>query len=320
MLYLDYSRGPGEWLPNAYGGRENLDAIALMRRLNEAVYREHPDVQMIAEESTAWPMVSRPTTMGGLGFGMKWDVCWMHDTLRYLARDPIFRRHHQTDLTFRLLYAFAENFVLPLSHDEVAQGKGSLLAKMPGDDWQKSATLRLLFGYQYAQPGKKLLFMGGEFGQWREWHHDASLDWHLLKHSPHIGVQRWVKDLNALYHTTPVLHELDFEPGGFEWVDCADTEQSVVSLLRRGRSPDCLVVGVFDFTPVPRYEYRLSVPRGGYWREVLNSDAKEYGGSGLGNFDGVAADFLSQHGRPYSLSLTLPPLSALFLVSEMVIP
>jgi len=320
MLYLDYSRGPGEWLPNAYGGRENLEAVAFLRRLNEAVYQEYPDVQTIAEESTAWPMVSRPTTTGGLGFGMKWDMGWMHDTLRYVSRDPIFRKYHQDDLTFRLLYALTENFVLPLSHDEVTHGKGSLLAKIPGDDWVKFATLRVLFGYQYAQPGKKLLFMGGEFGQWREWNHDEGLDWYLLEHGLHMGVQRWVKDLNEFYRDEPALHDLDFEPDGFEWVDCADANQSVVSLIRRARSTDSLVLAVFNFTPVARYEYRLGVPRGGYWRGVLNSDAKAYAGSGLGNFGGIPADFVSLHGRPYSLSLTLPPLSALFFVNEIVTP
>jgi 1,4-alpha-glucan branching enzyme len=320
MLYWDYSRGPGEWLPNVSGGRENLEAIAFLRRLNEAVYREYPDAQTTAEESTAWPMVSWPTIGGGLGFGEKWDMGWMHDTLRYVSRDPIYRQHHHGDLTFRLIYASFENFVLPLSHDEVAQGKGSLLSKIPGDDRQKFATMRALFGYQYAQPGKKLLFMGGEFAQWREWRHDESLDWHLLEHSPHLGMQRWVKDLNGLYRNTPALHDLDFEPAGFEWVDCADAGQSVVSLLRRERSSNRLVLAIFNFTPVPRYEYRLGVPRGGHWREALNSDAKEYGGSGLGNFGGTASDLLSRHGRPYSLRLTLPPLSALFFVSEIITP
>jgi 1,4-alpha-glucan branching enzyme len=232
MLYLDYSRKEGEWIPNEYGGRENLEAIAFLRRLNEEVYRNYPDVQMIAEESTAWPMVSRPTYLGGLGFGMKWNMGWMHDTLDYLQRDPIYRKYHHNQLTFSMLYAFSENFVLPFSHDEVVYGLKSLLMKMPGDDWQKFANLRLLFGYMYAHPGKKLLFMGGEFGQWREWNHDQSLDWHLLLHPPHRGLQLWVRDLNHFYRKEPAMHEIDFEPEGFEWVDIGDWEKSIISLER----------------------------------------------------------------------------------------
>ncbi|HEY8469350.1 MAG TPA: 1,4-alpha-glucan branching protein GlgB [Longimicrobiales bacterium] len=313
MLYLDYSREPGEWIPNIYGGRENLEAIAFLRRLNEEIYRAHPDVQTIAEESTAWPMVSRPTYVGGLGFGMKWDMGWMHDTLRYMSRDPIHRKYHHNDLTFRLLYAFHENFVLPLSHDEVVHGKGSLLGSMPGDLWQKFANLRALFGYMWAQAGKKLLFMGGEFGQWNEWNHEASLDWHLLQYETHQGVQRWVADLNRLYRSEPALHELDFQPAGFEWVDANDAESSVLSFLRRGRSPDDVILVVCNFTPVVRYEYRVGVPRGGFWRELLNGDAKEYGGSGVGNLGGVQADAIPFHGRPFSLSLVLPPLAVIFL-------
>lgn len=313
MLYLDYSRSEGEWIPNEYGGRENLAAIAFLRRLNEGVYREEPDVQTIAEESTAWPMVSRPTYLGGLGFGLKWDMGWMHDTLKYLSEDPIYRKYHHNELTFRALYQFWENFVLSLSHDEVVHGKGSLLGKMPGDDWQKFANLRLLFGYQYAEPGKKLVFMGSEFAQRREWNHEESLDWHLLQYSPHAGVQRWVRDLNRLYRSEPALHELDVNPAGFEWIDCNDSEQSVLSFLRRGRSAVAPVLVICNFTPVPRVGYRLGVPSGGFWQEVLNGDAVEYGGSGMGNLGGVEAEAVPAHGRPYSVSLTLPPLAALYL-------
>jgi 1,4-alpha-glucan branching enzyme len=313
MLYLDYSRRPGQWIPNRYGGRENLDAIAFLRRLNEMVYRAHPDVQMIAEESTAWPMVSRPTYLGGLGFGLKWDMGWMHDALAYMARDPIHRRFHHNQLTFRMLYAFTENFVLALSHDEVVHGKGSLLARMPGDDWQKFANLRLLLGTLFAQPGKKLLFMGGEFGQWREWSHEASLDWHLLGQAPHAGVQRWAQDLNRLYRSEPALHELDCEPSGFEWIDCNDTEQSTLAFLRRGVTTEALVLAVFNCTPVPRHGYRVGVPHGGFWKEILNSDASEYGGSGLGNLGGVEAEPVPMHGRTHSLRLVLPPLAVVLL-------
>jgi 1,4-alpha-glucan branching enzyme len=308
MLYLDYSRKPGEWTPNRYGGRENLDAIAFLRRLNEQVYGEYPDVFTVAEESTAWPGVSRPGYVGGLGFGYKWDMGWMHDTLDYLRHDPVHRKYHHDRLTFRMLYAFTENYVLPLSHDEVVHGKGALLANMPGDDWQKFANLRLLYGWQYAQPGKKLLFMGGEFGQWQEWHHDASLDWHLLQWGPHQGLQRWVRDLNTLYRGTPALHQLDCDPAGFEWVDCCDWQTGVVSLLRKGRTPGDVVLFVFNCTPVPREGYRVGVPSGGRWDEVLNSDATIYGGSGLGNFGGLDAEPVPCHGREYSLNLTAPPL------------
>jgi 1,4-alpha-glucan branching enzyme len=305
MLYLDYSRKAGEWIPNAYGGRENLAAIAFLRRFNETIYQEFPAVQTFAEESTAWPMVSRPTYVGGLGFGMKWDMGWMHDTLVYMARDPIYRTYHHNLLTFRMLYAFMENFVLPLSHDEVVHGKGSLLGKMPGDDGQKFANLRLLYGYMYTQPGKKLLFMGGEFGQWREWNHDESLDWHLGQYPPHAGLQRWTEDLNRLYRAEPALYELDTQPSGFEWIDCNDAPASVVSCLRKGRSTDDLVL-------VPRLNYRVGAPRGGFWHEVRNSDAQDYGGSGYGNMGGVEAAPVPWHGRPYSLNLTLPPLAAVF--------
>ena len=316
MLYLDYSRKEGEWIPNKYGGRENLEAIAFLRRFNEEVYKNYPDVQTIAEESTAWPMVSRPTYVGGLGFGIKWDMGWMHDTLQYVSQDPIYRKYHHNNLTFRMLYAFSENFLLPLSHDEVAHGKGSLLGKMPGDDWQKFANLRLLLGYMYAQPGKKLLFMGGEFGQWWEWHHDQSLDWHLTSYQRHSQVQRWVEDLNRLYRSEPALYELDFEPAGFEWIDVNDFEQSVISFTRKGKSTDDVVLVVGNFTPVTRFNYMVGAPRGGFWKEIMNSDAKEYGGSGQGNLGGVEAAAIPFHGRPYSLSLTLPPLAVVFFKSK----
>jgi 1,4-alpha-glucan branching enzyme len=316
MLYLDYSRKEGEWIPNEYGGRENLAAISFLRRFNEEVYKNYPDVQTIAEESTAWPMVSRPNYVGGLGFGMKWDMGWMHDTLEYMSKDPLYRRFHHHLLTFRLLYAFHENFVLPLSHDEVVHGKGSLLGKMPGDDWQKFANLRTLFGYMFAQPAKKLIFMGGEFGQWWEWYHEKSLDWHLLRSGPHAGMQKWVQDLNWFYRLEPALHELDFSPAGFEWIDCNDSDSSVISLLRKGHSTDDLVLVVCNFTPVPHLNYRVGAPRGGFWKEALNSDSWVYGGSGMGNMGGVEAAPLSLHGRSHMLTLTLPPLSALFLKSE----
>jgi 1,4-alpha-glucan branching enzyme len=316
MLYLDYSRKQGEWLPNEYGGRENLEAIAFLRRFNQEVYRNYPDVQTFAEESTAWPMVSRPTYVGGLGFGMKWDMGWMHDTLEYMSKDPLYRKFHHNLLTFRLIYAFQENFVLPLSHDEVVHGKGSLLGKMPGDDWQKFANLRALFSYMYAQPAKKLLFMGGEFGQRWEWYHEKSLDWHLLQEGLHAGLQRWVQELNWFYRREPALHEIDFAPAGFEWIDCNDTESSVVSLLRQGHSTDDRLLIVANFTPVVRYHYRVGAPRGGFWKEVLNSDAREYGGSGQGNMGGVEAVPISFHGRPHMLSLTLPPLAVVFFKSE----
>ncbi len=316
MLYLDYSRKEGEWIPNPHGGRENLDAISFLRRFNEEVYKNFPDVQTIAEESTAWPMVSTPTYVGGLGFGMKWDMGWMHDTLKYMARDPIYRKYHHHLLTFRLLYAFHENFVLPLSHDEVVHGKGSLLGKMPGDNWQKFANLRLLYGSMYAQPAKKLLFMGGEFGQWREWNHEASLEWDLLKYGPHAGLKRWVQDLNRLYRTEPALHELDFDPAGFEWIDCDDSDSSVISFLRRGGAGEDLILAVCNFTPAVRSGYRLGVPGGGFWKEILNSDSGIYGGSGQGNLGGCEAEPIPCHGRPYSLNLTLPPLSAVFFKKD----
>lgn len=312
MLYLDYARKSGEWVPNQYGGRENIEAIGFLRRLNEEVYKNHPDVQVIAEESTSWPMVSRPNYVGGLGFGLKWDMGWMHDTLEYMSQDPIYRRYHHNKLTFRMIYAFHENFVLPLSHDEVVYGKRSLLGKMPGDDWQKFANLRALFGYMYAQPGKKLLFMGGEFGQWREWVHDGSLDWDLLGYPLHAGLQRWVEDLNRLYRSEPALHEMDCDPAGFEWIDCDDADSSTVTLIRKGKSSSTIILVVCNFTPVPRYSYRLGSPRSGFWQEILNGDAGEYGGSNMGNLGGVETVPVPLHGRPYSLTITLPPLSVSF--------
>ncbi|HET7433233.1 MAG TPA: 1,4-alpha-glucan branching protein GlgB [Thermoanaerobaculia bacterium] len=317
MLYLDYSRKAGEWIPNEFGGRENIEAISFLRRLNEDVYKVHPDVQVIAEESTAWPMVSRPTYVGGLGFGMKWDMGWMHDTLRYFSKDPVHRKFHHNDLTFRMMYAFTENFVLPLSHDEVVHGKGSLINKMPGDDWQRFANLRLLFAHMYANPGKKLMFMGGEIGQWREWNHDAQLDWNLLDFPIHDALRRWVEDLNKAYRDVPALHELDMSPDGFEWIDCCDTENSIVSLMRKSKTrPEESVVVVLNFTPLPRQNYQIGVPSGGYWREILNSDAPIYGGSGQGNLGGVDAAPIRLHGRRWSVNLTLPPLGAVFLLSQ----
>jgi 1,4-alpha-glucan branching enzyme len=316
MLYLDYSRKQGEWIPNKYGGRENLEAIDFLRRFNEEAYKEHPDIQTIAEESTAWPMVSRPVYVGGLGFGMKWDMGWMHDTLVYFSHEPIHRQYHHNMLTFRMLYGFTENFVLPLSHDEVVHGKGSLLNKMPGDEWQRFANLRLLFAYMFAQPGKKLLFMGGEFGQGNEWSHDRALDWWLLQFPVHQGLQKWVRDLNHLVRREKALHEIDSEPSGFEWVDCNDAPMSVISLLRKAKSPHDSVLVACNFTPVPREKYRVGIPSGGYWKEVLNSDGKEYAGSGMGNGGGVTAQAIPQHGRPFSLELTLPPLAAVFFRPE----
>jgi 1,4-alpha-glucan branching enzyme len=311
MLYLDYARKYGEWAPNEFGGRENLEAIAFLRRLNERVHGEFPGVLTIAEESTSWPMVSRPTDVGGLGFDLKWDMGWMHDTLAYLALEPGARKHHHNQLTFRGLYAFTENFILSLSHDEVVYGKGSLLAKMPGDTWQKFANVRLLFGWMFTQPGKKLLFMGDEFGQWREWNHDVSLDWHLLHEPLHQGLKRWVRDLNTLYRAEPALHELDCRPAGFTWGDCNDSEQSVVSAFRKGRDPGALILFICNFTPIPRSNYRVGVPRGGFWEEILNSDATLYGGSGQGNIGGVRSAPVYWHGHSQSVNLTLPPLATI---------
>lgn len=313
MLYLDYSRKAGEWIPNQYGGNENLEAISFLRQFNEAVYSHYPDVQTYAEESTAWPMVSRPTYVGGLGFGFKWDMGWMHDTLKYLQHEPIHRSFHHNQLSFRMLYAWTENYILPLSHDEVVHGKGSLLARMPGDCWQQFANLRLLFGYQFGQPAKKLMFMGGEFAQGREWQHDQSLDWHQAELPPHQGVLRWVSDLNRTYRGEPALYQDDCNPNGFEWVDCNDTAASVISFLRKGHGPRDWVLVAANFTPVPRGGYRVGVPVEGFWKELLNSDATIYGGGGMGNLGGQWASHDGWHFRPYSLTLTLPPLGIVFL-------
>ena len=313
MLYLDYSRKEGEWIPNKFGGRENLDAISFLQRLNQDAYQAQPAIQTVAEESTAWPMVSRPTYLGGLGFGMKWDMGWMHDTLSYMSKEPIHRKYHHNQLTFRGLYAFNENFVLPLSHDEVVHGKGSLLNKMPGDVWQKFGNLRLLFAYMWAQAGKKLLFMGGEFGQWGEWNHDTSLDWHLTQSYFHSGIQRLIEDLNRLYREEPALHQLDLDPRGFQWIDANDADNSVLAFLRRAENPEDNVLVVLNFTPIVREHYKVGVPQCGWWRELLNSDADVYGGSGQGNGGGVNAEQCDCHGFPCSIDVLLPPLGALFL-------
>ncbi len=316
MLYLDYSRKAGEWIPNVFGGRENLDAIAFIKRLNEEVHARNPGAVMIAEESTAWPAVSRPVYLGGLGFTLKWNMGWMHDMLSFIAQDPIHRKFHFGELTFALLYAFHENFVLPFSHDEVVHLKRSMLDKMPGDLWRKFANLRLLYSYMYAHPGKKLLFMGGEIAQWDEWNHDQSLQWDLLQWDSHRGVQQFVRDLNRVYRETPALHEVDFRPEGFEWIDFRDVDNSVVSLLRRGKDPKDCVVCVFNLTPVPREAYRVGVPFPGRYVEALNSDAAPYGGSNVGNGGSVTAEEKPWMGRPFSVSLSLPPLGALFLLPE----
>jgi 1,4-alpha-glucan branching enzyme len=312
MLYRDYSRRPGEWVPNRYGGRENLEAAEFLQALNTGIYADHPDVVTIAEESTAWPGVSRPVHAGGLGFGYKWDMGWMHDTLQYLHEDPVHRRYHHDELTFRAVYGFTENFVLALSHDEVVHGKGSLLTKMPGDDWQRFANLRLLYGYQFGLPGKKLLFMGDEFAQRREWDHEGALDWHLLEDPAHAGIQRWVSDLNRLYRSEAALHQLDGDPAGFEWVLDAEAETSVLGFLRKARDGTPVLI-VCNFTPVPRHNVLVGVPEGGFWRELLNSDGADYGGSGMGNLGGVEAQPVPWHGWPRALTLTLPPLACLFL-------
>ncbi|RUT34841.1 1,4-alpha-glucan branching protein GlgB [Arsenicitalea aurantiaca] len=316
MIYLDYSRQPGEWIPNRFGGNENLEAVSFLREMNAQAYARHPGIQTIAEESTAWPGVSRPVDQGGLGFGYKWNMGWMHDTLDYMSRDPIHRRHHQGQLTFGIHYAFTENFVLPLSHDEVVHGKGSLLGKMPGDRWQKFANLRAYFAFMWTHPGKKLLFMGGEFGQAREWNHDQSLDWHLLDDPLHQGVQALVADLNRLYRATPALHERDCDPEGFEWIDASDAENSVFIFMRKGFEGSPPAIIVCNMTPVVRSEYRIGVPFGGRWREVLNSDAERYGGSNVGNAGHLNALDESWHGRPSSLSVTLPPLGTLVFVPD----
>lgn len=309
MLYLDYSREEGEWIPNEHGGRENLAAISFLRHFNREVYNRFPDVQTIAEESTAWAMVSRPAHVGGLGFGLKWDMGWMHDTLKYFEHDPIHRRYHHGQLTFRMIYAFNENFCMPLSHDEVVHGKGSLIAKMPGDDWQKFANLRLLYGYMYSQPGKKLLFMGAEMAQWEEWKHDGQLPWDLLEYPAHTGIKRWISSLNRVYRDEPALHELDCQPTGFEWIDANDSDGSVISYLRHGKDPKEQILIVCNFTPVTRHNYRVGVTETGAWKELINSDALEHGGSGHGNLGGVDATPIPYHGRNCSVNITLPPLA-----------
>lgn len=313
MIYLDYSRRDGEWVPNKYGGNENIEAISFLKQINNSVYMLYPDVQTIAEESTAWPMVSRPTNSGGLGFGMKWNMGWMNDILDYISKDAIFRKHHHDDLTFSLLYAFNENFMLPLSHDEVVHGKGSLITKMPGDEWQKFASLRLLFGYMYGHPGKKLIFMGGEFMQKREWNHESSLDWHLTNDAPHGAMQQWVKDLNCFYRNEPILYKDEFVSTTFEWIDSQNWEQSNISFLRRGDASDEIILIVCNFTPTPRHNYKVGAPMSGQWQEVLNSDHKKYGGSGHCNYDITESVPGSIHGRNYHVSITLPPLGIVFL-------
>ncbi|OGT87315.1 MAG: 1,4-alpha-glucan branching enzyme [Gammaproteobacteria bacterium RIFCSPLOWO2_12_FULL_52_10] len=315
MLYLDYSRLPGEWLPNVHGGNENLEAIDFLRSMNEQVLSQYPGVLTIAEESTAWPQVTRPPWLGGLGFSMKWNMGWMHDTLSYFSKDPIHRHYHHDNLTFGLLYAFHENFVLPFSHDEVVHGKGSLINKMPGDDWQRFANLRLLYTFMFTYPGKKLLFMGSEFGQWREWDHDRGLDWYLAGQAGHGQISSLVTELNRLYSSHPELYYHDFEQDGFEWIDCHDASQSVLSYLRK--HADSFLVIVVNFTPVPRHNYRLGVPRSGYYKELLNSDSTYFGGSNLGNANGVQAELLSWMGRPYSIKLDLPPLAGLILTCQI---
>jgi 1,4-alpha-glucan branching enzyme len=312
MLYLDYGRKAGEWIPNQFGGNENLGAVTLLKELNVLVHRDFPGAITIAEESTSWPGVSRPTYTGGLGFTFKWNMGWMHDTLDYFAHEPVHRRYHQNQITFGLLYAFTENFVLVLSHDEVVHGKRSLIGKMPGDLWQQFANLRTLYGYMYGHPGKKMLFMGNEFAQWREWNHDTSLDWHLCEQPSHRGLQRYVQDLNRLYRQEPALYEVDYEWNGFQWIDFHDTENSVIAFLRKGQDAAEQILCVGNFTPVPRHHYRIGVQEPGWYREMLNSDAGLYGGSNLGNSGGVRAENSPCHGLPYSLSLTLPPLSMLF--------
>jgi 1,4-alpha-glucan branching enzyme len=318
MLYLNYGRRDGEWMRNEKGGDEDLDAVRFLRGLNTAVYRDYPDVQTIAEESTAWPMVSGSIQRGGLGFGMKWNMGWMHDTLGYFSRDPIDRKHDHDKLTFSVWYAFDEKFVLPLSHDEVVHGKSSLLGRMPGDDSQKFANLRALYGFMYGYPGKKLIFMGGEFAQWDEWHHDQSLDWHLLQWSPHRGTHDWIKDLNHFYRNEPALFEQDFAHAGFEWVDDGNRAESTLGFVRKAKHSDDIVLVVCNFTPVARSHYRVGVPCGGWWRERLNSDAEAYAGSGQGNLGGVEAVAVESHNQPYSLVLNLPPLTVLFLKPEVM--
>jgi 1,4-alpha-glucan branching enzyme len=309
MLYLDYSRRAGEWIPNRYGGNENLEAIELLKKFNELLYSRFPGAMTVAEESTSWPGVSRPSYLGGLGFGYKWNMGWMHDTLEYMKRDPIHRRYHHNQITFSLSYAFSENFVLPLSHDEVVHGKHSLLGRMPGDDWQKFANLRAYYGFMWTHPGKKLMFMGGEFGQGREWNHDTGLEWHLLKNHWHAGVQRLVRDLNRLYRTAPSLHQRDCEAGGFDWIEANDSDHSILAFQRSGAPGSAPVVVVCNFTALPQPGYRLGVPTAGFYAERLNTDAEVYGGSGMGNLGGVRTEPISSQNRPQSIVVSVPPMA-----------
>ena len=311
--WSNYSRKEGEWIPNKFGGRENLDAVDFLKKFNEVIHLEYPGFLTFAEESTAWPMVSRPTYLGGLGFDFKWNMGWMHDTLDYMQKDPVFRKYHHQQMTFSMIYAFSENFILPFSHDEVTHGKGAMLSKMPGDMWQQFANLRLLTAYMWAHPGKKLTFMGMEFGQWKEWQHDESLDWHLLQYDSHSGMQRLVKDLNAMLRGFGALHEIDFSWEGFEWIDLNDWENSTLLTLRKGKHPDDLIVCGFNFTPVPRQGYRVGLPKPGIYEEVLNTDAAIYGGSGVGNPRFVRAEQIEWQKRGWSVPVTLPPLGAIYL-------
>jgi 1,4-alpha-glucan branching enzyme len=316
MLYLDYSREEGQWVPNEFGGNEDLEAVAFLKELNETLHAREQGVISAAEESTAWPGVSRPVYLGGLGFGFKWNMGWMHDTLGYFEQDPVYRRYHHHELTFSLVYAFSENFILPLSHDEVVHGKGSLLSKMPGDKWQKLANLRALYAFMWSHPGKKLLFMGGEIAQEQEWSHERSLDWHLLEDPQHDGVRRLVRDLNRAYRDAKALWDVDFEPAGFDWLEPNDAENNVVSFMRRSQSGDHVLVAACNLSPVPRGGYRMGLPKAGRWREAINTDAEVYGGSGVGNYGGVDAEPVPWHGQPHSAELTLPPLSVVWLVPE----
>jgi 1,4-alpha-glucan branching enzyme len=309
MLYLDYSRNEGEWIPNIFGGRENLEAIDFLKSFNEVSHQYHPGILTVAEESTAWPSVSKPVYLGGLGFSLKWNMGWMNDTLEYFSKEPVHRKFHHNNLTFSLLYAFSENFILVLSHDEVVHGKRSLLSKMPGDMWQQFANLRLLYGFMFSHPGKKLLFMGGEFGQWDEWNHDKSIDWHLLRFTPHRSLQRFFMDLNHVYQSEPALYEVDFQYQGFEWIDFRDTDNSVISFIRKAKDPDNFLIVACNFTPVPREGYRIGVPASCFYKEMLNTDSKAYWGSNMGNAGGLHSEDLPWHGKPYSMNVTLPPLA-----------
>jgi 1,4-alpha-glucan branching enzyme len=313
MLYLDYSRKEGQWVPNEHGGRENLEAVSFLKELNAVVPDEYPGVLMLAEESTSWPGVSRPVHLGGLGFGFKWNMGWMHDTLAYYSKEPIYRRFHHNHLTFSLMYAWSENFVLPLSHDEVVHGKGSLVGKMPGDEWQRLANLKCLFAYMWAHPGKQLIFMGGEIAQDREWDHDRSIDWHQLDDAGHLGVQRLVADINKVYKGIPALWELDFSPEGFRWIDANDADNNVISFYRSSETEDKDLVCVANLSPVPRYGFRLGLPRETTYREVLNTDAEPYAGTNVGNMGEVVAEQVPWHGLDQSALLTLPPLGVLWL-------